>query len=53
MNDKLRSKVSLEFLTKVYDTYPNMNNFIEKFLEDVCSREHLPFDQLFLFSFIF
>ena len=35
MNDKLRSKVLFEVLTKSYDTYPNTREDVWK---DVCSR---------------
>ena len=47
MNDKSRGKVSLKVFTKVYDIYPDTRDFVDKSLEDVCSRENLPLDQVF------
>ena len=47
MNDKSRTKILLEVLTKVYDTYPNIRNFIDKSLKDVFSRKNVLLDHVF------
>ena len=49
MNDKSRRITLLEVLTKVYHTYSNIKNFIDKSFTDVYSRENLPLDHVFLF----
>ena len=52
MNDKSRSKFSLEVLTKVYATYAETRDFIDRSLEYVCSRDFYHLIRYFLFVLV-
>lgn len=47
--EKRKVYIVLEVLSEVYATFPNTKDFIEKKLEETCSREKISVEKVFYF----
>ena len=49
MDNKTRAEKLSYVLTKVYNTFSDVKNFIDNSLVKICSREEVPVDQVFFY----
>ena len=52
MDNKKRSRIVLEVLTNVFYEFPDTQGFINNNLTEICLREKVPVDQVFVLGLL-